>query len=117
MPPGVWDREHLELLTEADPDRNMLVLGDLNTTPDSREFATLLGDSNPEFVDPLAGTDSYSHPSDSLFWRIDHILPNDRMRKELVPNSLQVTEPLERKQMIKISDHLPLIARFIPVDQ
>ena len=110
-------REYLELLMEGDPERNMLVLGDLNTTPDSREFSTLLGDTDPEFVDPLAGTDSYSHPSDSLFWRIDHILPNTKMRNELVTNSLKVIEPLDRDQMIAISDHLPLIARFHTADR
>jgi endonuclease/exonuclease/phosphatase family metal-dependent hydrolase len=106
-------RDHLEMLMLHDADRNMLVLGDLNTTPGSREFNELLGDRSPVFVDPLAGTEVYSHPSDSVFWRIDHILPNRQMQKELVPESVGVVEPLSREKMIQISDHLPLIARFV----
>ena len=106
-------REHLETIAADNPDENMLVLGDLNTTPDSREFSRLLGDKNPIFFDPLQGTGQFSHPSDSLFWRIDHILPNRRMEPEMVPGSVQVIEPLSREEMIQISDHLPLIARFV----
>jgi endonuclease/exonuclease/phosphatase family metal-dependent hydrolase len=106
-------REHLESIAAGNPDENMLVLGDLNTTPDSREFSRLLGDQNPIFFDPLQGTGQFSHPSDSLFWRIDHILPNHRMEPEMVPGSVQVVEPLSREEMIQISDHLPLIARFV----
>ena len=110
-------REHFEMLTQQDPDQNMLVMGDLNTTPDSKEFNTLLGDQNPTFIDPLAGTNTFTHASDSLFWRIDHILPNKHMENELVPNSVEVVEPLERSKMITISDHMPLRALFITDDK
>jgi endonuclease/exonuclease/phosphatase family metal-dependent hydrolase len=105
-------RKHFKMLTNQDPDQNMLVMGDLNTTPDSKEFNTLLGDQAPKFVDPLEGTNTFSHASDSLFCRIDHILPNQHMNRELVPNSVDVVEPLERSKMITISDHMPLQARF-----
>jgi len=106
-------RSHLQMLMKLEPDRNMLIAGDLNTTPGSREFNLLLGSKPPLFIDPLEGTDSFSHPSDSLFWRIDHILPNQNLAREMVPNSTHIIEPLSREEMIKISDHLPLISRFV----
>ena len=110
-------RDHLGMLMRENAGRNMLVLGDLNTTPGSKEFNELLGDEPPLFIDPLAGTGAYSHPSDSLFWRIDHMLPNRQLQKELVPQSVEVIEPLSREQMIQISDHLPIIARFVTEEQ
>lgn len=110
-------REYLATLMRIDSDRNMLVLGDLNTVPGSREFKRLLGDEPPLFFDPLEGSGQFSHPSDSLYWRIDHILPNRQMEPEIVPGSVQVIEPLDREKMIRISDHLPLIARFVTLNR
>jgi endonuclease/exonuclease/phosphatase family metal-dependent hydrolase len=110
-------REHLESLMISNEQKNMLVVGDLNTAPGSREFNRLLGDEKPHFFDPLEGSGAFSHPSDSLFWRIDHILPNRQMEPELIPGSVKVAEPLDREQMIRISDHLPIIARFVTTDK
>ncbi len=109
-------RSHLKLLSKINPERNMLITGDLNTTPGSREFNRLLGKNPPVFIDPLEGTGSFSHPSDSLFWRIDHILPNQNLAREMVQGSTKVIEPLDRESMILISDHLPLISRFVTRD-
>ena len=106
-------REHFKSSVANDSGKNMLVLGDLNTTPGSKEFKTLQGESPPNFVDPLAGTDAFSHPSDSAYRRIDHILPNRNMEDELVPNSTSIAQPMPKEQMIKISDHLPLKAKFV----
>jgi len=102
--------------TYQNPDRSMLLAGDLNTTPGSKEFDRLLGKNPPVFIDPLQGSDTFSHPSDSLFWRIDHILPNQNLARGLVPNSTKVIEPIDRESMIMISDQLPLISYFITRD-
>ncbi|NBC04195.1 MAG: endonuclease/exonuclease/phosphatase family protein [Bacteroidetes bacterium] len=110
-------REHLESLVISNEQKNMLVVGDLNTPPGSREFNRLLGDQPPHFFDPLERSGAFSHPSDSLFWRIDHILPNRQMGPELAPGTVQVAEPLNREQMIRISDHLPIVARFVTTDK
>jgi endonuclease/exonuclease/phosphatase family metal-dependent hydrolase len=110
-------RANLSQLMRSDPDKNMLVMGDLNMTPKTDEFSLLLGDRPPYFSDPLKGTGSFSHPSDSLFWRIDHILPNRQMQGELVPGSTRVARPLPMDQMIQLSDHLPIISTFLPQDQ
>lgn len=109
-------RQHLKSLASTDKDKNMVVTGDLNTTPGSTEFNQLLGDSMPLFVDPLAESEAYSHPSDSPSRRIDHILVNQNMANELVPNSTKIVLPLSRDKMIKISDHLPVEAKFITRD-
>ena len=109
-------RNHLSQLMKSNPRRNILIMGDLNSTPDSPEFKELLGEDTPKFVDPLAGTNVYSHPSDSAFWRIDHILPNKEALNEVVSKSVKVVRPLSEKQMIMISDHLPLKARLVTKD-
>ena len=78
-------RAQLLRLMQLNPRRNQVVVGDLNMTPDSDVFQTLLGKgSDLTFADPLAGSKTFSHRSDSLFWRIDHILPNEKMTPELV---------------------------------
>jgi len=110
-------RSHLQSIIQNDPGRNMIVMGDLNATPGSPEFELLLGESAPVFVDPLAGTGIFSHPSDSAFWRIDHILPNREAANELIPNSVAVARPLDNRKLQQISDHLPLKAQFITKEQ
>jgi len=109
-------RNHHRMLMAQNPQRNMVVMGDLNSTPDSPEFQMLLGSNPPRYTDPLAGTGIFSHPSDSAFWRIDHILPNRQAAAELVPNSVEVIRPLTDEKMSAVSDHLPLRARFLVRD-
>ena len=111
-------RSHHRLLMSQNPERNMIVMGDLNSTPDSPEFQTLLGfgSTPPRYNDPLAGTGTFTHPSDSAFWRIDHILPNEQAAAELIPNSVEVVRPLPTGEMNAVSDHLPLRARFLTQD-
>ena len=108
-------RARFRQLMKLDPDRNMVVVGDLNSTPGSEEFQRFLGNSSEavRFIDPLKNTEAFSHPSDSLFWRIDHILPNTHMNPELVPESVTIARPLVDEQMIMISDHLPVKASFV----
>ena len=101
-----------------DRDINLLVTGDLNTTPDFDDFQLLLGKGTAlEFTDPLAGTDTYTHPVDSLFWRLDHMLPSRNMVPELVDGSVQAARPLPLEQMELVSDHLPVVARFVASDK
>jgi endonuclease/exonuclease/phosphatase family metal-dependent hydrolase len=104
------------------PDQNHVVVGDLNCTPDSYEFRYLLaGDSvsnGPLFVDPLADTGVFSHPADSVFWRIDHILPNKQMKPELLSDSpFGPFTPFSPDSMRAISDHLPMRAFFLAKDE
>jgi endonuclease/exonuclease/phosphatase family metal-dependent hydrolase len=93
-----------------------LIAGDLNMLPGDREFHHLLGDDDsPIFIDPLSGVDSYTHTSDNPVRQLDHLLPNKQMMEDLVPESAEIAMPFDPDTMRKISDHLPVIARFITV--
>lgn len=115
-----------DLLT-TDPDANILVAGDLNSLSDSPELRLLLNDParpapdsitagtgnwTAEFVDPLHGTDTFTHPSDAPERQLDYILVNDGARLELVPGSAEVAYPLSESNMAKLSDHLPVVVRL-----
>ena len=103
---------------KEDKKANLVVLGDFNCTPDSKEFkAMLAGKKGHAFVDPLAGTGVFSHPSREPNWRIDHIIANTNMMKELVPGSVKVEYVLPKSEMVKLSDHMPVIARFRTSDK
>jgi len=107
-------REHYSMITSMDPDANILVTGDLNTIPGDREFIQLLGaNTDLTFIDPLAGVQSYTHTADDPQRQLDHILPNDAMMQDLVPGSAEVAMPFDAATMRFISDHLPVVAKFV----
>ncbi len=111
-------RSQLKRLQAVDPDRNFLIAGDFNSTPDSDEFAALLGTGTDlEFVDPLAGTGVFSHPADSVFWRIDHIIPSSSMLPEIEGDTVQVLYPFSPDSMRMIADHLPMYVEIVTTDQ
>lgn len=97
---------------------NLLMLGDFNCMPDSKEFkAILAGRKGNRFVDPLAGKNIFSHPSDQPTRRIDHILANQNMISELMAGSVKIEDLLTREEMIKLSDHMPVMATFRASDK
>lgn len=112
-------RAQLARFKQLNPDWNLLIVGDLNCTPDSPEFQELLANegSSLQFMDPLAGSGVFSHPADSVFWRIDHILPDVAMLPELVNGSVQPFTPFSPDSMAAIADHLPMVAKFVLKDQ
>ncbi|MEM7108024.1 MAG: endonuclease/exonuclease/phosphatase family protein [Bacteroidota bacterium] len=106
-----------ERFTKEDPKKNILVVGDFNATPDSKEFQFMLDGNSPvKFIDNLEDS-IFSHPADSPRWRIDHILPNQNMQPELLESTLNVVYFFEQDTQHKLADHLPLMASFITVDQ
>lgn len=107
-------REHYSMIMSMNPDAHILVTGDLNTMPGDREFLQLLGtDTGLTFVDPLAGVESYTHTADDPQRQLDHILPNESMMQALVPGSATIPMPFDPDTMRFISDHLPVMARFV----
>jgi endonuclease/exonuclease/phosphatase family metal-dependent hydrolase len=98
---------------KEDKKTKMLICGDLNATPDSDELRYWFSPpaKMPQFVDPLAGTAVFSHPSEAPERRIDHILPNIALSKYLL--STEVVLPLPSESMQAISDHLPVRAVFL----
>ena len=110
-------RAHYQQLLKLKPEGNILTVGDFNSTPDSDEFKAFLGaGSKVEFLDPLAGTDVFSHPADSAFWRIDHILPNTQMADEIVDDTVLVNYFFSPDSMNTVADHLPMSVQIIPED-
>lgn len=107
-------REHYASLTSRNESHRILVTGDLNTMPGDREFLHLLGsDTNPVFVDPMADVQSYTHTADDPQRQLDHILPNKTMMQDLVPGSATIPMPFDAETMRFISDHLPVMAKFV----
>ena len=111
-------RAQMHRFKAVNPDANLLVVGDLNCTPDSEEFKQLLGRSSDQvhFIDPLAGSGVFSHPADSVFWRIDHILADKAMLPELIEGSVGPFTPFQPDEMDAIADHLPMVAKFLLKD-
>lgn len=110
-------RAHYDQLLALNPDENILTVGDFNSTPDSDEFQAFLGTGSPiEFVDLLGGTGVFSHPADSAFWRIDHILPNNNMKSEVAGDTVIVNYFFSPDSMNIAADHLPMSIEIIPKD-
>lgn len=111
---GEYDR-----LLAADPKANIVLLGDLNAEPGSREFEFLLNGAGGgvQLVDPLAADGQATAPTRNPRRRIDCILINTNMMPELVPGSLGVAMPLSREAMATVSDHLPVVAEFRLLDR
>ncbi|MEO0858541.1 MAG: endonuclease/exonuclease/phosphatase family protein [Bacteroidota bacterium] len=114
-------------LASLSPEANVIVAGDLNLLPDSREYARLTATPTMDtlavrplpLVDPLATRRArtpaltYTHPSDDPTRQLDYLLVSGTMRRELVPNSTQVAFPLATETLPTLSDHLPVIATII----
>lgn len=110
-------RAHYQQLLALNPNQNILTVGDFNSTPDSDEFKAFLGaGTGVEFIDPLAGTGVFSHPADSAFWRIDHILPNKNMSTEIVDDTVIVNYFFSPDSMEMAADHLPMSVEIISRD-
>jgi endonuclease/exonuclease/phosphatase family metal-dependent hydrolase len=107
-------RDHYEYLAKIHPTKKFLIAGDLNILPGDREFLHLLGgDSSPAFIDPFADVDAFTHTADNPERQLDHLLPSTEMMNDMVPGSAAVLMPFDSDSMRTISDHLPVIARFV----
>lgn len=92
---------------------NIIVAGDLNSYPDSREIQSFEEEvEGISFVDPLP-LDVMTHTADDPKRRLDYILVNENMIPELVKGSVKVPMLLKQEEMRTVSDHLPVIADFV----
>ncbi|MFC3199623.1 endonuclease/exonuclease/phosphatase family protein [Parapedobacter deserti] len=115
----------IALLTETfnrylslNPQTNMLMAGDYNATPDSEEIAMLTKDPalKNHFVD-IIDPEVLSHPSNAPTRRLDYILVNENMNKEILDGGAKVMQFFPPETMRLISDHLPIVARFLKEDK
>jgi endonuclease/exonuclease/phosphatase family metal-dependent hydrolase len=111
-------QQQLQRLTQENKNIPLLLVGDLNATPDSPELRSLTqpqSKRHPRWIDPLANhTEVFSHPADAPRWRIDYILMNSAMHKNYLPESLHIGGLLgnDPERLRTLSDHLPLHATF-----
>lgn len=107
-------REHYSRIYSSDPSAKILVAGDFNALPGDPEFLQFLGEGTPLlFVDPFADVDSFTHTSDNPTRQLDHIIPNKNMSQDLVAGSAVIPTPFDSETMRVISDHLPVMMKFI----
>lgn len=98
--------------------KNMLLAGDHNATPESEEIA-MLTKSNTlknlffDTIDPKV----FSHPSNAPGRRLDYILVNENMNKEILDGGAKVVKFFSPDTMRVLSDHLPVMARFVKKDK
>ena len=121
--------EQFNELQAANPQANILVAGDLNSLSDSPELRLLLNhperpapdsltsgtsDWTARFRDPLHGRETHTHPSDTPERQLDYILVNEAAYPELLTQTARVAYPLDNEEMIKLSDHLPVVITLRP---
>ncbi len=93
----------------------IMVLGDLNATPGSRELNELIAGATAgvPLVDPLAGRGILTHPATNPTRQLDHILVDRRLAARLIPDGVRVVSPLSAEAMAVASDHLPVVATLL----
>lgn len=103
-----------ERIVKADKKACILMAGDFNSTPESREFKMLQeGSKRARLIDPLAGTTVYSHPAGNPRWRIDHMVYNKNLASRIVPGSTGPAYILSKQEMADMSDHLPVVTKIL----
>ena len=90
----------------------MIILGDLNAYPDSRELTRIkTGTRHTQFEDLLSDS-IHTHTADNPSRRLDYILVNDNMKRVYKEESVTVPYFFKPDKMRIISDHLPVYADF-----
>lgn len=117
-----WLRAEFDQLLRADPKANLLVAGDLNALPDSRELAVLLGMSADargaaRFVRPFKEKAVATHPADTPSRQLDYLLPSTTMAPEMVEGSFRVVQWRDAETQAMASDHLPVVGTFLARDR
>lgn len=110
---------HIRRALDADPDVNLLVVGDLNDDPSSaalRDIATykrqrILHDLRP--VDAVG--DAWTHrENNDVYHRIDYMLASAGLLPEVVPEK---TYAVRSPRLMHASDHRPLVATFVAAER
>ncbi len=122
-------RRRVDTLLSANPDINLVVLGDFNDLDDSPPIKLILGykdnrvlfDTRPrELAIPSSSsmgkntTWTYHYAREKSFSRFDYILLSAGMKREC---SLESARILTRSDWRKASDHRPILVMFTAEDQ
>jgi endonuclease/exonuclease/phosphatase family metal-dependent hydrolase len=105
---------HVRRALKENPDLNLIVVGDMNDSPNSAAFRELTGekqkylqDTRPVDMERNAWT--FFDPTQDVYSRIDYILLSRGMWAEYLPESSYAMNDL---QIYLASDHRPIIAAF-----
>lgn len=97
---------------KEDKKANLVVMGDFNSLVGSKEIERLLsGKRGSKFIDPLDES-IMTHPSREPSRRLDYMIPNTNMLEELIAGTMKVEYLLPKEEMVRLSDHLPVIGKF-----
>lgn len=130
---GIRLREKIDARLEKNPNANVIVLGDLNDTKDSRSTRAVIGrgkhalvdtrpaerngdnqpNTNPRY-DPRNVAWTHYYGKEDTYGRIDYILVSRSMAREL---KREETYVLALPNWGVGSDHRPIVAAFIAQDQ
>ncbi|MFW8592277.1 endonuclease/exonuclease/phosphatase family protein [Glaciecola sp. 2405UD65-10] len=96
-----------------DPNRNILMVGDFNSLPNSKEMQALLQGTTlgNTFTDPLA-SNQYTHPANNPTRRLDYAIMNGNMLAEMVENSAKPVTFFDAAKQDALADHLPVMIEF-----
>ncbi|NQU09302.1 endonuclease/exonuclease/phosphatase family protein [bacterium] len=112
-------RRHLAAALAPDPRQNLLLMGDLNDTPESEVVRLIIGGDPFRLVDLMpvdrrGGHNTYHFRYRKVYERIDYLLANPAMQAEYVPDSARIAD---FAGWWEASDHRAIYARFVAADQ
>jgi len=107
-------KDYLDTVTTADPQANILVVGDMNFTPESEEYTAMTTSGGTKLIDPFAGRMLFTHSSRNPTRQIDFAFFSQGMAPEYVADSAAVAIPIPHAELAMVSDHLPVVISFIP---
>ena len=108
-------RNFLDRKSALDPQRHAVVMGDMNFTPGTPEYDYMLTGGTVAFHDPFAKWGNPpSHSTTGPSRQIDHIFFNEPMYGRYISGTTAVAKPLSIDQISTITDHLPVVASFLP---
>ncbi|WP_200841140.1 endonuclease/exonuclease/phosphatase family protein, partial [Geminicoccus flavidas] len=97
-------------LLKADPDANVVVLGDMNDFDFSETLKTLAGEQLTNLVDGVPLEDRYSFNFDGNSQSLDHILVSSNLADKAEVDMVHLNADFA--QDVRSSDHDPVVARF-----
>jgi hypothetical protein len=106
-------RQFVDTLLDANPNANIIVLGDLNDFWFSPPLATLTTGATPDqnlldLMTMLAPEERYGHVFEGNSEDLDHLVISPRLEAGLVPGSIDVV-----LVNAEFADHDPQVARFL----
>lgn len=121
----VWRMEQIKLIhaflareKRANPEGNMIILGDMNLVPESPEYNLFVNDGPEPLYDPAKALGfPATHPSRNPSRRLDQVYFNQAMKPEYLAESLAVAQPISAEDLMTVSDHLPLVVSIHPEEK